>query len=285
MDYDLRAVQIKKVIMKLSLFFITLITLVSCNSSKNIANESLLNEVDSVKVVQIDTISNVIEVDSVKEDLVNEMIIIRRDNIRHITPKVESDLINNHEKSTGLKVVDRAQSIDTNTGWIAYSVPEKAKVAKSFSVKVRISKKSNGQNKAVLILGQEDPINNSEYPSIATIEDIRVFGQMSAELRADTEWFTIVPLSTTTQDIDSLSYTEWEWSVTPKKSGESPLKLVIKIKELNKDIVVFNKTIGIKSNVGQGVESFFSKYWQWLMTTIIIPIFIYFWNKKKKNSR
>lgn len=271
--------------MKLSLFFITLITLVSCNSSKNIANESLLNEVDSVKVVQIDTISNVIEVDSVKEDLVNEMIIIRRDNIRHITPKVESDLINNHEKSTGLKVVDRAQSIDTNTGWIAYSVPEKAKVAKSFSVKVRISKKSNGQNKAVLILGQEDPINNSEYPSIATIEDIRVFGQMSAELRADTEWFTIVPLSTTTQDIDSLSYTEWEWSVTPKKSGQSPLKLVIKIKELNKDIVVFNKTIGIKSNVGQGVESFFSKYWQWLMTTIIIPIFIYFWNKKKKNSR
>jgi type II secretory pathway component PulF len=61
--------------------------------------------------------------------------------------------------------------------------------------------------------------------------------------------------------------------------------LIIRVKDLNKDIVVFNKNIKIKKNVTVAVGGFFEKYWQWLMTTIIIPIFIYFWNRKKKKER
>jgi hypothetical protein len=105
---------------------------------------------------------------------------------------------------------------------------------------------------------------------------------MSAELRADAGAFDIKALSTPIQNIDNESYTEWEWVVTPKKSGDSPLKLIIRVKDLNKDIVVFNKNIKIKKNVTVAVGGFFEKYWQWFMTTIIIPIFIYFWNRKKK---
>ena len=195
--------------------------------------------------------------------------------------------IEKHENKTQLKVVDRTSDSklnDTTHGWIAYSVPEEMKVAKSYSIKVRISKKT-GQTKADLILGNHDAINNPQLPSIATIEDVKVSGEMSAELRADGESFDIKALSTPVQNIDNESYTEWEWIVTPKKSGNSPIKLIIKVKELNKDIVVFNKSIKIQKNVTVAVEGFFEKYWQWLMTTIIIPIFIYFWNRKKKKRQ
>ena len=195
--------------------------------------------------------------------------------------------IEKHENKTQLKVIDRTSNSklnDTTHGWIAYSVPEEMKVAKSYSIKVRISKKT-GQTKADLILGNHDAINNPHLPSIATIEDVKVSGEMSAELRADGESFDIKALSTPVQNIDNESYTEWEWIVTPKKSGSSPIKLIIKVKELNKDIVVFNKSIKIQKNVTVAVEGFFEKYWQWLMTTIIIPIFIYFWNRKKKKRQ
>ena len=193
--------------------------------------------------------------------------------------------IEKHEKKTNLKVVDATSKLkenDTTSGWIAYSVPEEMKVAKTYSVKVRISKKSGSQTKADLILGSADAINNPSLPSVATIEDVKVSGEMSAELRADAGAFDIKALSTPVQNIDNESYTEWEWVVTPKKSGDSPLKLIIRVKDLNKDIVVFNKNIKIKKNVTVAVGGFFEKYWQWLMTTIIIPIFIYFWNRKKK---
>lgn len=195
--------------------------------------------------------------------------------------------IEKHENKTQLKVIDRTSNSklnDTTHGWIAYSVPEEMKVAKSYSIKVRISKKT-GQTKADLILGNHDAINNPQLPSIATIEDVKVSGEMSAELRADGESFDIKALSTPVQNIDNESYTEWEWIVTPKKSGSSPIKLIIKVKELNKDIVVFNKSIKIQKNVTVAVEGFFEKYWQWLMTTIIIPIFLYFWNRKKKKRQ
>lgn len=198
----------------------------------------------------------------------------------------ESKKIGKHEKETNLKIIDKSKSnvSDTNSGWISYSVPENMKVAKSYSIKVRVSKKTNGQSKAVLILGDDDPINNPEYPSLATIDDIKVSGEMSAELRGDSDVFTIKSLSTQIQNIDDVSYTEWEWVVTPKMSGDSPLKLVIKIKDFKKDIVVFNKTIKVKTNATVVVESFFDKYWQWLFTTVIIPLFVWYWNRKKRKD-
>lgn len=274
--------------MRIFLYFFTLLFLYSCAQNKEIPS------ITSEKV-KIDLDSIIVDVEKEKEfidsfDVVSEMKVLRKEEFNDIDTKTQIKLIENHEKKTKLKVIDKSSFVntitsDTNSGWIAYSVPENMKVAKSYSVKVRISKKSNGQNKAVLILGDDDAINNPNYESVATIEDIKVSGEMLAELRGDSDNFNIHPLSTPTQNIDSQSYTEWEWNVVPKKSGDTPLKLVIRLKKLNKDIVVFNKTIKVKTNVTVVVEGFFDKYWQWIMTTIIIPIFIYFWNRKRKRKQ
>lgn len=191
--------------------------------------------------------------------------------------------IKKHESKTKSKVIDYSTK-DTTKGWIAYSVPKEMQVSKSYSIKVRISKKTN-QNKATLVIGDGYSINNPNLPSIVSIEDIKVSGEMTPELISEPDAFKINLLSTPTQNIDNESYTEWEWNVTPLKSGNTTLKLIIKIKEINKDIIVFNRNISVKSNVPVVVKGFFEKYWQWIMSTFIIPIFLFFWNRKKKAKR
>lgn len=291
--------------MRVILFLFISICLFSCNNVKeNINNNSI--EMDNEIVKNDSIIDSLLVVDLDKDDDgvldindecpeifgTNELgcpevnyIVTNEQIIKNVDKRDVIKQIEKHEKKTNLKVVDATSKLkenDTTSGWIAYSVPEEMKVAKTYSVKVRISKKSGSQTKADLILGSADAINNPSLPSVATIEDVKVSGEMSAELRADAGAFDIKALSTPVQNIDNESYTEWEWVVTPKKSGDSPLKLIIRVKDLNKDIVVFNKNIKIKKNVTVAVGGFFEKYWQWLMTTIIIPIFIYFWNRKKK---
>jgi len=288
-------------------FFLLVLFLFSCRSTKEInTNNDIINNekvvindsiVDSLLVIDLDKDDDgVLDINDYCPELfgtnelgcpeVNHLIVENNEQIRkNIDERGIIKQIEKHERKTNLKVVDATSKLkenDTTSGWIAYSVPEEMKVAKTYSIKVRISKKSGSQTKAHLILGSSDAINNPSLPSVATIEDVKVSGEMSAELRADAGAFDIKALSTKIQNIDNESYTEWEWVVTPKKSGDSPLKLIIRVKDLNKDIVVFNKNIKIKKNVTVAVGGFFEKYWQWLMTTIIIPIFIYFWNRKKK---
>jgi hypothetical protein len=270
--------------MKNVLFVLLILLLYTCGTSKESNKESSIP--DKVEIVNktTDTTSNY-EFEKYKRFDEDTFLLVKEMQIIEEEDKVKDDVkaIEQHEKNTKLKVIDKTSDvIDTNKGWIAYSVSENMQVAKNYSIKVRISKLK--QNKSVLILGNNDAINNPEYESVATIEDIKVSGEMLAELRGDTDIFNIVSLSTETQNIDTESYTEWEWIVTPKRSGDTPLKLIIKLKGLNKDIIVFNKTIKIKSNVPVVVEGFFDKYWQWIMTTIIIPIFLYFWNRKKKRK-
>jgi hypothetical protein len=274
---------------------IFLLVLVSCKTLKQ--NESISVDIarDEKSLVEnsLDSTKKIVFIDTVFVDTMThvrelEMMVVENNNLSRQVERevVEVKKLEKHKNKTGLKIIDKSSNqIDTTRGWVAFSVPETMKVSKTYSVKVRISKRDSGQKKSVLILGDDDAINNSQYPSVATIEDIKVSGEMSATLKGDETQFKISLVSTETQHVDDETYTEWEWLVTPIKSGENPLKLVIKLKDLNKDIVVFNKNINITRNVPDAVGGFFEKYWQWLLTTIIIPVFLYFWNRKKKKSR
>lgn len=172
-------------------------------------------------------------------------------------------------------------------GIIAYTVPDTMVVGKNYVVKIRISKE---ENKQVLIIGDRQvAINDEDVHSTITIESIRVEPVMSANLTSNHDAFDIRPKSTEVQNIEDHGYTEWEWGITPLKSGMNSLKLVVKVRIINehgssfKDIVVFDRKIKTKANVGYTTQTFFEKYWQWFMTTIIIPIFLW-WRKRKKKK-
>lgn len=66
--------------------------------------------------------------------------------------------------------------------------------------------------------------------------------------------------------------------------------MIIKIKVVSgdeviqKDLVVFDKNILVKSNMMFSIETFFYNYWQWLASTIFIPIIILLFKRKKKKK-
>ena len=78
--------------------------------------------------------------------------------------------------------------------------------------------------------------------------------------------------------------------LTPIKGGDIFLKImvsvIVKSEEgtIKKDIPVYDEIISVKSNAIFTIKGFINQYWQWIMTTIIIPLIVWFYNKKKKNK-
>jgi hypothetical protein len=200
---------------------------------------------------------------------------------------------NINNKENNLNVIDKTtENIDNSSkGTIAYSVPNEMEVGKEYVIKLRITKERGKEVNKVLVLGDRDIlISDIDVNSRVTIENIRVEKSMTAQLISTDEAFIVTPQNTDRQLIEDQEYTEWGWLVKPLKSGNSYLKLIIKIRidsdgeATYKDIVVFDKNIKVKSDIKYDLKTWLSKYWQWLMTTIIIPLVIFFYKKRKNKD-
>jgi hypothetical protein len=274
------------------LFFIILS---SCKVSNKLVDNINVKEY-SVLVV-IDSCDNIIdnhlETDSIyiKKDVILES----NNNEVNVDPNKDKHQIDNKEKlpknTDNVKIVDKVKNDvgKIGEGIIAYSVPNEMIVGKYYSVKLRISKDTD---KSKLILGdREIPINDASVSSKITIESIRVESVMSAQLISEEVSFKIEPKSTEFQNIEDNGYTEWQWRITPLKGGSNFLKLLVKVRvkseneEFYKDIIVFDKNVDVKSNALFSFKTWLSNYWQWIISTIIIPFIVWFYKKKSEEKK
>lgn len=173
-------------------------------------------------------------------------------------------------------------------GLIAYSVPKEMTVGEKYEIKVRISK---DKNETKIVVGDRGIVIADTNTSNVFVEEIRVEPIMSAELMSDKS-FEVDTLSTSVQNIDEHGYTEWAWAIRPLKSGDNYLRLVVKVRITTdqgvfyKDITVFDKNIKVKSNIVFSVTRWISEYWQWLITSIISPLIVWWYkNRKEKNKK
>ena len=177
--------------------------------------------------------------------------------------------------------------VKKSNGLLAYNIPDELIVGEYFSVTVRISKNKNKQS---IVLGSRGiTIYDGDVNSNVNIELIGIKSSMSAQLLGDDSRFKITPLSSDFQDIDDNDYTEWEWRVMPLKSGKSYLKLLIrtknKVDNTYKDITIFDKKILVKSNIKYSVCGWLSNNWQYLFSTLLIPVFTWWWSNRRKKKR
>ena len=162
-------------------------------------------------------------------------------------------------------------------GSVVYKIPDTMKVGQSYLIELRISK----YNTISLTSGL--PVDVISKP-------IRIGKTMETRLISLDDAFDIKTDNTPTQTIEMDScFTDWVWFVTPTKSGDHYLRLLIVIKEDNliKDIPVYEGTIHVKSSPIWSSWEFIKEYWQWILGSIVFPIFgWWFINKvtKKKAS-
>ena len=272
------------------LIYIFILILSSCNTPRSVVEDKEDISTDTLKVRNI-TDSTIL--DPIKEDPI--VLAVERE---VIDPEKKIDnggveLVKEEpKKKRTIKVIDKTTTTSIsdnkpNIGLVAHSVPSKMRVGETYTVKLRISKENN---KIQLINGNGVSIADDNIDSKITIASIRVEPVMSAKLISDSSKMIIQSTSTFIQDIEKEGFTEWTWRLTPTKGGDIFLKIIVSVivesenKTITKDIPVYDEVIVVKSNYIFTIKGFIKEYWQWIMTTIIIPFVIWFYNKKRKKK-
>ena len=269
-----------------NLIWIIALILFSCKTSSIIPHKDISFVVDSIKTYSILSTTHADVVEFRKNKTMNVgMYSVERIVDTISRPIVGSELLVSNPKIKAI-IIDNAPTIlnDTINGIIVYSIPDNMKIGKLYTIRLRISK---DKNKTEMIVGDRHiPINDTSIKSTITIESVRVESIMSAQLLSIDGKIEIKPQSTEFQNIEKSGYTEWEWSVKPIKSGNCVLKLLVKVRikdsgDFFKDITVFDRKIEIKPDIVYTIINFLKNYWQWIMTSIIIPIIVYVYKRRK----
>lgn len=164
-------------------------------------------------------------------------------------------------------------------GRILFNVPQEMKVGTKERVEVRIAKNFT-ENLSTGLRGH----------GIPQIEEIKVNTLMGVRLNGDN--FDIKALSHEEQIVAGDGFTQWDWNVTPLKSGIQSLLLTVTLRikipnygEERKDYPVFERRIKVKVNPPYAIKKFIESYWQWIVTVILIPMIGWFVNKWRKSRK
>jgi len=173
-----------------------------------------------------------------------------------------------------------ANSSNLSEGRVVYKIPEKMKIRSTYKVLVRISK-----SKSVVSIydSLSQKVMTSTLPVTQTME-VKLIDVSPA----DRKCFEITEDNNAVQIIDEGdSYTEWSWDVTPIKVGNSKLKIVISIiRDGNKKDVVYEDSVEVEKDIQTQIKFFFESYWQWMLSTLIIPFAVWFYkNRKEKKEK
>lgn len=156
-------------------------------------------------------------------------------------------------------------------GSLVYSVPDSMIIGKTYRVRVRIQK-----GKTISTQGMSKPISSPIQTSPTMNVDL---------VDPHPGTFKIDKLNGKDQIIEQDHYTEWNFSVTPQISGKRILMLRINLyNENGSKELVFEDEIIVKNRILVHAKTFWQEHWKWLFSTLLIPIFIYFWSKKKKSA-
>lgn len=249
--------------MKQLLIFILILTLISCKETRKLS--SVGSNITSDSLVTNDTSLSIIAND----------IIVTSAYLRVEEPIKALNL------SPTLKIIKITNNSISNTtlnrGSLVYKIPNEMKVRNTYQVMVRIGKSSVNIHEELNGEVKETTIPVTELMEVRLIDPSP----------ADAKVFDIVKDNNEVQILDlGYSFTQWTWNVTPLKTGNAQLKLVISIiKDGNKKETVYQDTVKVKTDISKQIPFFFGKYWQWILSTLIIPFGIWYYNRNKKKKK
>lgn len=170
---------------------------------------------------------------------------------------------------------------DSSYGDINYVMKDTMVVNKSSIVNMTISE---SVDRETIIKNIDSFTNENTHTSIIRISPI-----MRAKLiDPNGENFRIIPITPEEQIVENDQITKWEWDVTPLKEGNNKLKLTVDIiyEENSKNVEVYEDFIYVYSDKTwwDDFVDFISSNWEWFLSTLIIPLFIWVYNKRKEKN-
>ena len=189
----------------------------------------------------------------------------------------EGNILN---ESTDLVIIkvknNRTTSSSTIQGSVVYKIPKDMTVRTTYQVIVRISKST---------LNIYENLNGEvKISSIPITETMEV--KLIDVSPSDRKMFDIIADNSSVQLVENgEELTQWSWNITPIRSGKSKLKIVVSIiKGGTTKETVYIDNVSVKADVTKTVPLFIGNYWQWLLSTLLLPLFYWLYAKRKKKK-
>lgn len=163
------------------------------------------------------------------------------------------------------------------TASLAFNVPESANIKDEFTVQLLVNQ----------VLTPKE-LSKELRPSNRTVETkIKVSKILVAKITGP--GFDITPVTPEEQALAGRESTEWLWRLKAKTPGEHTINVsVVAVVEVDgkkmaeRHIKTFDHQITITIKTGQAIEDWLKKYWQWLVSTLLLPLVVWGWKTWKK---
>lgn len=273
--------------MKKIFLYLTILLFISCFSAEkstksqletNNSKNSVIESFEDLKSNKIND-QNYLEKNEAKKDngYLSEpkLLMSKNENLSEPIIVDNFNYVEKHPKYNIPKKDGKFSDLEIKEGKLIYSIPDTMKLGNTYTLRIRINRDINH-------LKLTDTLYKQQVINIKTTSSMEVI--VIDPSTEDSKSFSILKQNSDKQLIDDSDYTEWVYSVKPLKSGKLKLNIIISIiKNDNKKEIVYFNSVYVKSDNVVVVETFWEKYWQWIMSTIIIP-FIIFIYKKRKNK-
>lgn len=170
---------------------------------------------------------------------------------------------------------DSAKIDELVSGSAGVTAPGTGKVGDTFSVYLNVS-----SDKLSALLASM----KAQHPGYTSLQgkDIKLTPRMTATISGD--GFDILPEAAQVQVVSSTEPTTWEWQVTPTQSGSRTLNVLL-TGSLLVEGVDTPRTFYLDDEhilVNVGFFGFLKQYWQWLSSTVVIPLAAGLWAVLRK---
>jgi hypothetical protein len=170
---------------------------------------------------------------------------------------------------------------ELSPGAVVFTAPEKMRVADTSEVSLRIAAKNHA---AGILEGLTEGVTaTAEQEHITPVMEARLDGGAGVEVEA---------LGKDAQSVAGGGFAEWRWNVTPKKSGSQRLTVSIIAHltypdghDVPKTVRTLTRKVQVSANAGDSIKTFLASYWQWLTTTLIIPIVLFLYRRRANGDK
>ncbi len=168
------------------------------------------------------------------------------------------------------------------TGNIAFNTPESMTLNEARKIELLLS---TSLSEEIL----KRAVEEHKVEGDIQYEPIQISDQMEATLTGD--GFQITDVLPTRRAISRTGPTEWTWDVRALREGKLRLHLTLNaLVTVGRNpaqqytIRTFDKEYIVGVSVTDTVTDFVKKHWQWLWTTILLPVGGWLWKRRRKNS-
>nr|CUV32070.1 conserved exported protein of unknown function [Ralstonia solanacearum] len=124
-----------------------------------------------------------------------------------------------------------------------------------------------------------------EAPGAREAATVRAGANLNMKAHLTGPAFEINPIEDETHMALLDATNRWSWTIKPKTSGSLGLHLTLEalLADGNVHVRTFDRTIEVKViSPAKRVASFIGTNWQWLWTTIVVPLVGWLWSRRRK---